>query len=130
MPEGPWPIGRRSARSQKEEVVTVPATRHQTQWVASALRQAAAEAGVELPLSYSLALAVDGLAREPELALTRLGSGVVVHTKPRDERRLPMVLGYADTRGQWYRDPRLHVAAPESEPPKSGAMISSPEVAL
>ena len=62
MPEGPWPIGCRSARSQRVEVVKVPATRHQAQWVAPALRQAAADAGVELPLSYSLALAADGLA--------------------------------------------------------------------
>ena len=79
----------------------MPATRHQVQWVASALRQAAADVGVELSLSYSLALAADGLAREPELALTRLGSGVVVHTKPRDERRLPMVLGYGNDTLIW-----------------------------
>ena len=125
MPEGLWPIGPRSAWSQWEQVVTVPATRHQIQWVASGLRQAAADVGVELPLSYSLALAADGLAREPELALTRLGSGVVVHTKPRDERRLPMVLGYADARGQWYRDGRRHVEAPDSQAPASG-----PEVVL
>ena len=111
-------------------VSPAPATLYQIQWVASALRQAAAEAGVELPLSYSLALAADGLAREPELALTRLGSGVVVHTKPRDERRLPMVLGYADARGQWYRDGRRHVEAPDSQAPKSGALASGPEVAL
>ena len=102
----------------------MPATRHQAQWVASALRQAAAEAGVELPLSYSLALAVDGLAREPELALTRLGSGVVVHTKPRDERHLPLVLGYADARGQWYRDGRRHVEAPDSRAPASGPGVA------
>ena len=125
MPAGLWPIGRRSARSQWEQVVRVPATRHQVQWVASALRQAAADAGVELPLSYSLALAADGLAREPELAITRLGSGVVVHTKPRDERHLPMVIGYADARGQWYRDGRRHVEAPDSRAPANG-----PEVAL
>ena len=105
-------------------MVTVPATRHQIQWVASALRQAAAEAGVELPLSYSLALAADGLAREPELAITRLGSGVVVHTKPSDERRLPMVLGYADARGQWYRDGRRHVEAPGSRVPASGPGVA------
>ena len=123
MPEGPWLIGHRSARSPWEQVVTVPATHHQAQWVASALRQAAADAGVELPLSYSLALAADGLAREPELALTRLGSGVVVHTKPRDERRLPMVLGYADARGQWYRDGRRHVEAPDSQAPASSSEV-------
>jgi hypothetical protein len=111
-------------------VVTVPATRHQVQWVASALRQAAAESGVELPLSYSLALVADGLAREPELALTRLGSGVVVHTKPRDEKRLPTVLGYADARGQWYRDGRRHVEMSDSQAPKSQAPASTPEVRL
>ncbi len=93
------------------------------QWVASALRQAAADAGVDLPLSYSLALAADGLAREPELALTRLGSGGVVHTQPRDERRLPMILGYADARSQWYRDgppPRRGAGQPSTEKRSTG----------
>ncbi len=97
--------------------MTAPATRHQAQWVAAALRQAAAEAGVELPLSRSLALAADGVAREPELALARLGSGVVVHTKPRDENHLPMVFGCADAPGQWYRDGRRIKVAPDCQAP-------------
>jgi hypothetical protein len=41
-----------------------------------------------------------------------------------------MVLGYADARGQWYRDGHRHVEAPDSQAPKSGAMASSPEVVL
>lgn len=103
----------------------VPATRYEAQWVASALCQAAADAGVELPLSCILALAADGLAREPQLTLTRLGSGVAVHAKPRDERRLLIVLGYADTRGQWYQDGRHLDVAPDGQAPANG-----PEVVL
>lgn len=103
----------------------VPATCYQAQWVASALGRAACGARVEPPLSCSLALAADGLAREPQLTLTRLGSGVAVHTKPRDERRLPMVLGYADTRGQWYQDGRHLDVAPDGQAPANG-----PEVVL
>jgi hypothetical protein len=82
---------------------------HGTACVAGHLRQAAAEAGVELSLAYSQAIAADGLARGPELAVTRLGAGVVFHTRPGSDGRLPLMLGYADRRGQWYRDGRRHV---------------------
>ena len=41
-----------------------------------------------------------------------------------------MVLGYADARGQWYRDGRRYVEAPDSQAPKSQAPASSPEVRL
>jgi hypothetical protein len=64
---------------------------------------------VELSVAYSQAIAADGLARGPELAVTRLGAGVVFHTRPGSDERLPVVLGYADSRGQWYRDGRRHV---------------------
>lgn len=82
--------------------------RHQIEWTAAGLRRAAAEAGVALPVSYSQAVAADGLGREAALGVTRLGTGVVLHTSPETERRLPVVLGYADARGQWYRDGRRH----------------------
>jgi hypothetical protein len=83
-------------------------SRHQIEWAASALRRAAADVGVELPVTYSQSVATDGLAREAELGVTRLGAGLVIHTQPDSENRLPIVLGYADGRGQWYRDGRRH----------------------
>jgi len=76
--------------------------------MASRLREAAAQVGVRLPIAYSQMVAADGLAREGELAVTRLGVGVVIHTNPASEKRLPIVLGYADGRGQWYRDGHRH----------------------
>ena len=83
-------------------------SRHQIEWTASGLRRAAANAGIELPVTYSQSVATDGLARERELGVTRLGTGVVIHTQPDSDTRLPIVLGYADGRGQWYRDGRRH----------------------
>jgi hypothetical protein len=89
------------------------ASRHQIDWVASGLRRAASDAGVILPVDYSRTVAADGLSREPGLGVTRLGVGVVIHTTPEGTRRLPLVLGYADARGQWYRDGRRHRAEPD-----------------
>ncbi len=89
--------------------MTARSASHGTACVAARLRQAAAEAGVELPLAYSQAIAADGLARAPELTVTGLGAGVVLHTRPGSDKSLPVVLGYADSRGQWYSDGRRHV---------------------
>jgi hypothetical protein len=100
-------------------------TRHQTDWVAFCLRRAAADAGVELPISYSQANAADDLAREPELAVSRLGAGVVLHARPNSDNRLPIVLGYADIRDQWYRDGHRHI-----EPAAAQTEQVSSEVAL
>ena len=88
-------------------------SRHQIEWTVSGLRRAAREAGVTLPVPYSQAVASDGLAREPQIGVTRLGEGVVFHTSPDSSKRLPIVLGYADSRGQWYRDGRRHLAQPD-----------------
>ena len=100
-------------------------SRHQIGWTASGLRRAAADAGVELPVAYSQSVATDGLAREPELGITRLGGGVVIHTQPDSDRRLPIVLGYADGRGQWYRDGRRHTdpAAEGTAEPAQGMAL-------
>ena len=94
------------------------ASRHQVEWAASGLRRAAAEVGVSLPVDYSQAVAADGLTRSPELGVTRLGAGVVLHTQPSSSRQLPVVVGYADRRGQWYRDGRRHTttSAPDTTP--------------
>ena len=109
---------RSAARDSAETAETLPAwatklnpppSRHQVQWVAAGLRRAAAAAGVSLPISYSEAIAADGLVREDELAVRPLGSGVIFHTQPATNKALPILLGYADGRGQWYRDGRRHV---------------------
>ncbi|MGH9068920.1 MAG: hypothetical protein ACRD0J_15725, partial [Acidimicrobiales bacterium] len=94
---------------------------HQIAWTAAGLRRAAAEVGVTLPVAYSQAVAADGLRREPNLGVTSLGDGVVLHTSPADNRHLPIVLGYADARGQWYRDGHRHTDQPEASIPALGA---------
>lgn len=95
-------------------------SRHQIEHAAAGLRRAAADAGVDLPVAYSHTVAGDGLTREPELAVTRLGTGIVIHTQPANHKRLPIVLGYADGRGQWYRDGRRH-SEPAAEPTAEAA---------
>lgn len=91
--------------------------RHQLDWVASGLRRAAAEAGVELSVSYSRRLAQEGLAQGADLGVTRLGAGVVIHTAPGSRDRRPVVVGYADPRGQWHRDGRRHLESLPTEHP-------------
>lgn len=103
-------------------------SRHQVEWAASGLRRAATEAGVALPIDYSQAVAADGLARANELAVTRLGAGVVLHTQPSADRELPVVVGYADGRGQWYRDGHRHTTT--TVPDTTPAAAASEEVAL
>ena len=105
-----------------------PVTRHQIEWAASGLRRAATEAGVALPVDYSQAVAADGLARATQLAVTRLGAGVVLHTQPSTDRELPVVVGYADGRGQWYRDGRRHTTTTAAD--TTPAAAASEEVAL
>jgi hypothetical protein len=89
------------------------------------IAEAAAETGVQLPVNYSQAVAADSLAHGPELGVTRLGTGVVIHTVPNSDRRLPIVLGYADGRGQWYRDGRRHTepVAAETGLPAQGVAL-------
>jgi hypothetical protein len=103
-------------------------SRHHIERAAAALRRAAADAGVDLPVAYSQTVAVDGLAREAELGVTRLGAGVVIHTQPDSHTRLPIVVGYADGRGQWYRDGRRHTqpaaeASPQAPEPARGVAL-------
>jgi hypothetical protein len=60
-----------------------------------------------------------------ELGVSRLGSGVVLHTVPSTKDRLPVIVGYADSRGQWYRDGSRHVETLTAEEP-----VKAIEVAL
>ncbi len=108
-----------------------PPSRHQVKWTASGLRRAAADAGVELPVDFSVRVAADGLARSSELAVTGLGSGVVIHTRPQSDRELPAVVGYADGRGQWYRDGRRHTAPAVGAAGRAATMqVDTQQVAL
>jgi len=100
-----------------------PATRHQVEWVAEGLRWAAAGQGVELPVAYARRVATEGLAHEAKLRVTRLGAGVVVHTVPPAKGRLPIVVGYADARGQWHRDGSRHIGAPPVEGPAEAVEV-------
>jgi len=93
------------------------ASRHRVERVAAGIRQAAAEQGVELPVSYARRVTAEGLALGAELVLTRLGSGVVIHTAPEVKDHVPVVVGYADARGQWHRDGRRYVEGLVTEGP-------------
>jgi hypothetical protein len=70
-------------------------------------------------------VATNRLASETELGVTRLGAGVVIHTQPTSDKRLPIVLGYADGRGQWYRDGRRYTepAAEATAAPAQGMAL-------
>jgi hypothetical protein len=98
----------------------------QLERTAAGLRRSAHDAGVELPVSYSQRIAADGLGFGPELGVSRLGVGVVIHTRPRTTDRLPIVLGYADNRGQWHRDGRRHL----EEAPVAVDVVAEKGVAL
>jgi hypothetical protein len=89
------------------------------------LRQAAAAVGVELPEGYAGAIAVEGLGRRGPLQVGRLGDGVVIHTASPFHRDREVLLGYADHRGQWYRDGRRHL-----ETPVMGDAVESLELGL
>ena len=88
-------------------VTTDPAP-HRVAWVAAGLRRAARTFGVELPASYTERVAAQGLASCEQLAVTGHGDGIVIHTAPESQGPLPIILGYADPSGQYYRDGRRH----------------------
>jgi hypothetical protein len=97
-------------------------SRHRLEWVAAGLRRAAQAAGVQLTMGYSRRVATDGLASAEQLGVTRLGSGVVIHTASELPDRLPVVVGYADRSGQWCADGRRFIEAePTPEGPSSPA---------
>ena len=41
----------------------------------------------------------------------------MIHTVPATKRRLPVIVGYADSRGQWYQDGSRHVEVQEADEP-------------
>ena len=99
--------------------------RHRIDETAIALYRAAHDAAVELPRSYALRVAATVAKGDGELGVSRLGSGVVIHTVPATKSRLPVIVGYADGRGQWYRDGSRHV-----ETPVAGEPVEAMEITL
>ena len=93
---------------------------HQLAWLAAGLRRAASSLGVQLPASYSEAVTRDGLQLCDQLAVTQIGTGVVIHTAPEECDRLPIIIGYADGLGQWYRNGQRH-GIPGRNGPEDGA---------
>lgn len=81
----------------------------------STLRLAARGAGVELPHSYAARI-VREAGSATAVSISPLGSGVVIHTIPPNKRSLPILLGYADSRGQWHRDGTRHLEGTPVEP--------------
>ncbi|MGP8180266.1 MAG: hypothetical protein ACLP1E_05680, partial [Acidimicrobiales bacterium] len=79
---------------------------------------------VELPPSYARRVATMLAENRAELGVSRLGSGVVIHTVPPTKNRLPIVVGYADSRGQWYGDGSRHVETSTAESPVEAGEIA------
>ena len=99
--------------------------RHRIEEMAIALYRAAHDAAVELPRSYAVRVVATMAKGDGELGVSRLGSGVVIHTVPPTKDRLPLIVGYADGRGQWYRDGSRHV-----ETPVAGEPVEAMEITL
>lgn len=97
---------------------------HRIQWVARGVREVSRQHGVALPLDYSLTLVRDGLAKADSIGVSKAGQGVVFHTAPDPHcNELPVLLGYADRSGAWYRDGRRH-SGPDRRVAPAGAEMS------
>ena len=109
--------------SYEEAAVSTTRTRdYQVEDRCASLRRVARSAGVDLPESYAARVVHDAGPRVG-VGVSRLGTGLVIHTIPPNERSLPVVLGYADGRGQWYRDGKRHIEpAPIEAPTESEAV--------
>lgn len=92
---------------------------HQLAWLASGLQRASRGLGVDLPVTYAQAIAAQALSFGDPVGITRLGCGVVLHTQPEADNRLPVLLGYADANGQLYRDGSRHQTASHVPDPPS-----------
>ena len=105
-------------------IKTTSFDRHRIDEMATALYRAAHDAAVELPRSYAACVVATMAKGDGELGVSRLGSGVVIHTVPPAKNCLPLIVGYADGRGQWYRDGSRHVGAPAAEEPVEAMEIT------
>jgi len=103
---------------------TASTDRHRIDEIAIALCAAAHEADVEIARSYARRVAATAKSAG-ELGVSRLGRGVVIHTVPATKHRLPVIVGYADNRGQWYQDGSRHVEVLESDDPIEDEEVGS-----
>ena len=117
-------MGRLQWRGAQMSTKTTVFERHRTDEMAITLSRAAHDAAVELPPSYARRVAAAVAKGDGELGVSRLGSGVVIHTVPPTKGRLPLIVGYADGRGQWYRDGSRHVETPVAEEPVEAMEIT------
>jgi hypothetical protein len=101
---------------------TASPDRHRIDEIAIALCRSAHEADVEIARSYARRVAATAKGAG-ELGVSRLGSGVVIHTVPATKHRLPVIVGYADNRGQWYQDGSRHVEILEADEPIEGMEV-------
>ena len=104
-------------------IKTTAFDRHRIDEMAITLSRAAHDAAVELPVSYARRVA-ETTKSDEELGVSRLGGGVVIHTVAATKHRLPVVVGYADSRGQWYRDGSRHVESPMADGPVEAMEIA------
>ncbi len=89
----------------------------------ASLRRVASGAGIALPDAYARRVVHDA-GPTADIGASRLGNGVVIHTVPPNKRSLPVLLGYADARGQWYRDGTRHIEAPPEAAPAAGEVVA------
>jgi hypothetical protein len=95
---------------------TASSDRHRIDRMAPALRRIADAADVALPIAHARSVAAT-VENDTELDVLRLGGGIVIRTVSATKDRLPVVVGYADSRGRWYRDGSRHVETPTAEGP-------------
>ena len=86
---------------------------HQIARVASGIRRAARQHGIELSVGFAQEDAADGLSRCDQIGVSRIGKGVVIHTAPASRRELPILLGYAEAGSAWLRCGSQWSGAPE-----------------
>ena len=96
---------------------------HQGEDRCATLRRTARTAGIDLPGSYVAGVVHDAGPRIA-VGVSRLGTGLVIHTIPPNKRSLPVVLGYADGRGQWYRDGKRHIEQVPIEAPTESEAVA------
>ena len=86
---------------------------HQIARVASGIRRAARQHGIELSIGFAQEVVADGLRRSGQIGVSRVGRGVVIHTAPASKRDLPILLGYAEAGSAWLRGGNQWSGSPE-----------------
>jgi hypothetical protein len=95
---------------------TASSDRHRIDRTAMALRRSAQAADAAVPIPYARHVGATA-ENDPELGVSRLGSGIVIRSVSATKDCLPVVVGSADRRGQWCRDGGRHVWAPAAQDP-------------